>query len=86
MALFQRLQDWQTALGKSDEEVAGLIRISRSKLSRAKRGLQPLPMADQLALEKISGIKPTDWAEFYAGVVASQPQKKNDDRLVEEAV
>lgn len=79
MHLFAPLQDWQDRTGNSDEETGALIGVSRSMISRAKRGLQPLKMKHQLALQKFTGISPGQWAEFYAGVVvaAAKPQKKS---------
>lgn len=72
MHLFQRLQDWQDLRDMNDGELADKIGCSRSVISRAKRGLQPLKMEHQLALEEISQIRPAEWAEFYADVVRAQ--------------
>lgn len=75
MSVFEPLVRWQKASRKSDAQVAALLGISPSKLSRAKRGLHPLPMEDQLTLEAFSGISPTEWAEFYAAAVRARPPR-----------
>jgi DNA-binding transcriptional regulator YdaS (Cro superfamily) len=75
MLRFDALDRWQKASRKSDAQTAALIGISPSKFSRARRGLQPLPMEDQLALEKITGITPAEWAGFYAEAVKAKTGK-----------
>lgn len=89
MSVFEPLAAWQKLSRKSDRALAALIGISHSKLGRAKRGLQPLPMEDQLALEKITGITPAEWAEFYAKVVQGRgktsPRAPKKSLVVEEA-
>lgn len=69
MALFQRLQDWQDLKGFTDTKLAEKIGCGRSVLSRAKRGIHVLKMKHQLALEELTGIRPSEWAEFYAETI-----------------
>lgn len=94
--LFKPLQDWQLLVGKTDKElidmlreVAPAVRISASMLSRAKRGLQPPRMELQLTLQKITGVTPAQWAEFYAEVVTDRSRpvtpKKTKNCVVEGA-
>lgn len=77
MIVFQRLQDWQDELGNTDNDVGALIGVSGSTINRAKRGLRPLKMEHQLALQKVTGITPAEWADFYAAAVERRlkPQK-----------
>lgn len=82
---FQRLQDWQDLKGIKDGPLAEQIGCSRSGLSRAKRGIHALKMRHKLALETISGIKPSEWAEFEAEVEArrvKKPRKKSVAEVV----
>lgn len=83
MSVFEPLEAWQRLSKKNDSAVAELLGVSKSKFSRAKRGLLPLPMKDQLELERFSGITPAQWAEFYAACVRARTaatQKKSPDR------
>jgi transcriptional regulator with XRE-family HTH domain len=69
--VFQKLQAWQDSEdGKTDAELADAIDVNPSTIWRAKRGLRVLGMEHQLALQKITGIPPSEWADFYAQTVA----------------
>lgn len=75
MAVFQSLQKWQSKNQVTDEELAVEVSkilkrdIHRTTVSRAKRGLRVLGMDIQLAIQKHTGIPPSDWADFYAETV-----------------
>lgn len=77
---FQRLQDWQDLKGMKDGPLADMLGCDRSGISRAKRGIHALKMRHKLALEALSGIKPSEWAEFEAEVevfrAAQKPKSK----------
>lgn len=81
MAVFQTLQKWQSANGASDDELAAAVSkivgrpIHRTTISRAKRGLRVLGMDIQLAVQKRTGIPPSEWADFYAETVDLRPKK-----------
>lgn len=81
MLRFDALDKWQKQSRKSDAQTAALIEVSPSKFSRARRGLQPLPMEDQLALEKITGITPAEWAEFYAKAFKASGKSKKKEAI-----
>lgn len=88
MARFEAVDRWQSVTGKNDAETAELINVSPSKFSRFVNGLMALPMADQLTLERITGISPAQCAEFYAEAVKERARgvKKNfeaDRALIE---
>lgn len=83
MFIFDRLEEWQRLSRKSDAALGELIGVSRWKIMRAKRGVHVLPMADQLALERITGITPSEWAEFYADCERKRSAEKKS--LVEVA-
>lgn len=68
--VFQKLQAWQDNHGVSDTELARRIKVHQTAISRAKRGLRVLGMEHQLALQKITKISPSEWADFYAQTVA----------------
>jgi hypothetical protein len=74
MAIFQRLQDWQDLKGIKDGELAEKIGCGRSVLSRAKRGIHALKMKHQIALEELTGIKPSEWADFYADLAKEKAE------------
>lgn len=73
--IFQKLQAWQDAENVNDEalasRVSGLLnrRVNRTTIYRAKRGQRVLGMDLQLALQKITKIPPSEWADFYAQTV-----------------
>lgn len=69
MAKFKALDDWQRQSRKSDAQTADLLKVSTSKFSRFRNGLQTLPMRDLLKLEHLTGITPAECAEFYAQAV-----------------
>lgn len=81
--VFQKLQAWQDREGVSNTALAEKVGLHQTAISRAKRGLRVLGMEHQLALQKITGIPPAEWAEFYAqsvhlrGEAASGAQKKS---------
>ena len=80
--VFQKLQAWLDREGCTDSELARRIGVHQTAISRAKRGLRVLGMEHQLAIQKVTGIPPSEWADFYAQTVdlrrskASKPQKK----------
>ncbi len=73
--LFQKLQTWQDSAGRDDDWLAGQIGVHRTTIYRAKRGLRLLGMDHQLALQKITKIPPSEWADFYAQTVHLRPKK-----------
>ena len=77
MVVFQRLQDWQDLKRINDSALADMIGCHRSVLSRAKRGIHALKMRHQIAIESLSGIRPSEWAEFYAAVEKRAPTGKS---------
>jgi len=84
MRVFEPLAAWQRLSRKSDRQLADLIGVSHSKISRAKRGLHMLPLRDQIALERITGITPAEWTAFYSELLSEgteapkgKPQKKS---------
>ncbi|MGE0533176.1 MAG: helix-turn-helix domain-containing protein [Hyphomonadaceae bacterium] len=66
-----------------DDALAQKIGVHRTTISRAKRGLRELGMDLQLKLQKVTGIPPAEWADFYAqtihlrGKAAARAQKKS---------
>lgn len=80
MAVFQALARWQSDNDENDEELAQAVSkilrrpIHRTTISRAKRGLRVLGMDIQLAIQKHTGIPPSEWADFYAQTVDLRPK------------
>lgn len=92
-AVFQKLQAWQDGdEGLPDAALAAKIKVNPTTIWRAKRGLRVLGMDHQLALQKITGIPPSEWAEFFAQTVHLRPkagasaQKKSPRNLAVEGV
>lgn len=89
MEVFEPLAAWQRKTGKSDAEVARLLTelghpCSRWKITRAKKGEQKLPIEDQLALEKFTGIKPEQWTAFHVKLARQQTRTTQKKSLVAE--
>jgi len=84
MAVFQTLQKWQSANDCTDEALAAAVskilgrEIHRTTISRAKQGKRMLGMDIQLAIQKHTGIPPSDWADFYAETVDLRPKKTGE--------
>lgn len=94
MVLFQKLQAWQDGPdGLDDQELADALGVHRTTIQRAKRGERVLGMRLQLALQTITKIPPSEWADFFAQTVhlrgerASVREKKTKlvGALVDEA-
>lgn len=62
----ERLEDWQALSETSDRALALKLDCSHSKISRIKRGLHPMPVKDQVALQEYIGASPADWAAYYS--------------------
>ena len=74
--VFQKLQRWQDSEdGQTDAELAKALGVNHTTIWRAKRGLRVLGMPHQIALQKITGIAPSEWADFYAQTVHLRPSK-----------
>lgn len=76
MAEFTALDSWLLKSRKNDAWLADKLKVSRSKFSRFRNGLQFLPIDDLLKLEDLTGITPAECAEFYAEVAKGRPQKE----------
>lgn len=63
--LFQPLQDWQDARGVKDGELASDALCDVTTLQRAKRGDLKISMRLQIRLRRITGIRPSQWADFF---------------------
>lgn len=73
--------------GKSDAAIGRLINVSRWKISRARRGEQPLPIHDQIALEEFTGVTPAQWGEYYDKILnprRATPKKSSLNAAAEE--
>lgn len=77
--IFQRLQAWQDKNDVSDAELARRVGVAQSTIYRAKRGQRDLHMRFKLKIQEITGIAPSEFADFLAQVVQAQakPQKKS---------
>lgn len=76
-AVFQRLQRWQDGDGgMTDAQLADALKVNPSTIWRAKRGLRVLSMHHQVALQEITKIAPSEWADFYAQTVDLRPAPK----------
>lgn len=73
--VFQKLQRWQDGEGVRDAALAERVGVHQTTISRAKRGLRVLDMEVQLKLQKITGIPPAEWADFFAQTVHLRPKK-----------
>jgi hypothetical protein len=67
--VFQKLQAWQDEHGVSNDELGRRVGCHHTAISRGKRGLRVLGMDLQLALQKVTKIPPSEWADFYAQTV-----------------
>lgn len=73
---FQKLQKWQdSGEGRSDADLAKKLGVNPTTIWRAKRGLRVLSMPHQIALQAITKIPPSDWADFFAQTVHLRPTK-----------
>lgn len=73
-AVFQKLQAWQDRENYTDTKLAEKIGVHQTAISRAKRGLRVLGIEHQLALQKITGIPPAEWADWFAQTVHLRPK------------
>lgn len=80
--IFEPLQNWQDANGVNDDALAAKIGVDRSTIFRAKRGDVTPRMETLIAIKRITGIQPAEWAAFRERVVRS---KKNSRSALEEA-
>lgn len=87
LPVFRALNEWQRVAGHNDAQTAEMLQITRSKFSRFRNGLLPLPIQVQLRLERLTEITPAQCAEFYAACVKARSagSKKNLTRLTVEA-
>lgn len=70
------LARYAEATGKSDAAIGRLIKASRWKISRARRGEHELPIEDQIALQEYTGVTPEVWTAFYAKMAKKRALEK----------
>lgn len=79
MTEFEALDSWLLKSRKNDAWLADKLKVSRSKFSRFRNGLQFLPIEDLLKLEDLTGITPAECAEFYAKAVKERTPKAEQE-------
>lgn len=86
--LFQKLQAWQDRTETDDAALADLVGVDRSTIYRGKRAQRELRTETLLAIQRVTGIPPAEWAEFYAqafAMRATRPAKRQKKSLPEVA-
>ncbi len=78
-AIADPLAGYLKTTGKSDAAIGRLIGASRWKISRGRRGDPPFSIEDQMALQEFTGVRPAQWAEYYAKLITARDgaQKKS---------
>lgn len=65
MMIFEPLARWQDDTGMTDADVAARIGAHRVTVLRAKYGQRRLGLIYQMRLQKLTGITPAQWTEYY---------------------
>jgi transcriptional regulator with XRE-family HTH domain len=55
------LLDWRVGCGKSQGDVARILKTTQSDVSRIERGLRPLSLEMAVLLERATGIPAAKW-------------------------
>ncbi len=73
------LIDRAAGIAGSDYKLAQLLDVSRGNVSDWRHGRKPCPVAEQVLMAQIAGLKPEEWA--VRAIVAQHEGTKKGDML-----